>query len=89
LLLKIIIILRNFNNFLKTQLSCSLYNKKVRFALGDMSYEFDVKPSRYFPTVESMFKVYLGMHNRSIINSYNISPAERYSVSKIIIVIFI
>ena len=54
-----------------------------------MSYEFDVKPSRYFPTVESMFKVYLGMHNRSIINSYNISPAERYSVSKIIIVLYL
>ena len=51
--------------------------------------EIKVVPNEYYPTFESMYKVYLGVHDRTVINFVqNIQPAVEVKVKKIIPVIF-
>lgn len=46
-------------------------------------YDIPVELNSFHPTRESMFHVYVGVHNRSDMNSL---PARAYSVSKLIMV---
>ncbi|CAF0860178.1 unnamed protein product [Brachionus calyciflorus] len=47
--------------------------------------QIPVVPNEFYPTLESMFKVYLGVHDRTLINFVqNISPAIQVNVRKII-----
>ena len=65
----------------------------------DKVYFVNVKPNSYFPTYESMFKIYLGIQNLSTIvglsskitinHSYSDSALQIFNVSKIIIVSFV
>lgn len=52
------------------------------------TYSIKVKPNKYYPTVESMYNVYLGVHNRTALLLKNISPAVSIPVEKIYIVRF-
>lgn len=47
-----------------------------------------VKPNRYYPTIESMFRVYLGVFNDTslIFNEQLAEPAYQMEVSRIIVV---
>lgn len=51
--------------------------------------QIDVVTNKFFPTKESMFKVYLGVHDRTMIDfTQNIEPAIAVNVAKIIKVNF-
>jgi hypothetical protein len=52
--------------------------------LGD-TYEFNPSTNEYYPTYESMFTVYVGMHKK---NEMDTNPSTKKSVKKIIIVYF-
>jgi hypothetical protein len=63
--------------------------KKVQFIHpSSQNYWFDVKPSEFYPTIESMYEIFLGAHDQSILNnsSRNILPTIKFNVEKIIIV---
>ena len=63
--------------------------KSISFTYGITSYSLQVKPNSFYPTVASMFTVYLGLQDASKISSTNISPAVKMAVSNVIVVIFI
>ncbi len=46
-------------------------------------YDIPVELNSFYPTRESMFNVYVGVHNRSNMNDL---PAKKYTVSKLILV---
>ena len=50
--------------------------------IGD-TYEFDPVPNEYYPTFESMFTVYVGMHKKTEMTT---NPSTKKSVRKIVIV---
>lgn len=51
--------------------------------------EIKVVPNEYYPTIESMYKVYLGVHDKTMINFVqNIQPAIEVKVKQVIIVIY-
>ena len=49
-----------------------------------------IVPNKFYPTYESIFSVYLGLHDTSVIDDENldkdISPAKRYKVVDVITV---
>ena len=59
-----------------------IFKVKIAFILG-IAYQIQVNPSKYYPTIESMYKIYLGAYNISQLNG---SPAQEYSVANIKIV---
>ena len=50
---------------------------------------FPVRNNSFYPTLESMFTVYLGVHNTTNIRQGNIAPGVRMSVKTIIKVCFV
>lgn len=56
----------------------------ISFTYGVTSYKLQVKPNSFYPTIASMFTVYLGLQDSSRISSSNISPAVKMSVSNVI-----
>lgn len=52
---------------------------EVEFTYNGQTYTTSVTPNSYFSTIEAMFKVYLGVHNRT---SRTQSPAFEVSVKK-------
>ncbi|CAF0860159.1 unnamed protein product [Brachionus calyciflorus] len=53
---------------------------KITFKYNDVPYSTDVKTSQEYPTIESMYKVYLGVHNKTIRTQY---PAIEVSVKNV------
>ncbi len=49
-----------------------------------ITYSLQVEPNQYYPTLESSFKVYLGVHDISILPSNSVPPIVVGSISKII-----
>jgi hypothetical protein len=60
--------------------------KKIDFVYKSMQYSTEVTPNSFYPTQESMYKIYLGMDDRSVITSGSgdIAPAMLVSIDKII-----
>lgn len=59
--------------------------EQINFVLNSAEYPFNVAPNIYYPTIESMYKVYLGLQNISLLNTgLKIDPAVEMRVSKII-----
>lgn len=53
----------------------------VFFSYGSRLIEYQVKPNQFFPTDESMYTVYLGMHSKSNLSS---SQVKISNISKIV-----
>ena len=54
------------------------------------TYKISIKPNEYYPTIESMVTVYLGLHNKTVINAEQITyPATMRQVVSIKRVIFL
>ena len=49
-------------------------------------YLIPIQPNKYYPTEESMYRVFLGLQNRSALLNDDISPAKSHEIDKIIIV---
>ena len=62
--------------------------KKVVFTHGIDDYEGDVNVNSYYPTIGSMYTVYLGLQDKSTIdkNGNVQGPAIKMSVSKVVVV---
>lgn len=63
--------------------------------LTDFDYEYNgkiflvfIRPNKYYPTLESMYQVYLGLDNKTLINSSETSdyPIIKKSVKQILMV---
>lgn len=52
------------------------------------SYKYNIVPNKYYPTVSSMYSVWLGLHDKSTIYNPDISPAVKPTVSQVIRVNF-
>lgn len=65
-------------NTLLTAAHC--IQKNVRFIYNNLYYMTEVTTSSEFPTIESMYTVYLGVHDRTKLDQ---SPAIRVSVKKV------
>ena len=61
-------------------------SRVVYFTYNDVDYKGYVEPNKLYPTIESMYSVYLGLHDISTLKNKNIDPAKKFSVAKIIIV---
>ena len=52
--------------------------------------KIQIAPNEYYPTYESIFSVFLGLHDTSVIDTGNLdkdlSPAKRYKVVNVITV---
>jgi hypothetical protein len=62
------------------------FPKTVQFTYSGDDYETDVEPNSYFPTVASMYTVYLGYHDLTQIGSS--SSGVAIEVSEVIAVIW-
>ena len=62
--------------------------KKVDFTYNGVDYNGNVFTNSFYPSTESQFTVYLGVHNKSLIDSSgNIAaPALKMSVSIVTVV---
>ena len=63
----------------------------VSFYYGDTYYQsISIVPNEYYPTYETIYSVFLGLHDTSVIDTEDldsdISPAKRYKVVNVIIV---
>jgi V8-like Glu-specific endopeptidase len=58
----------------------------VSFSYNGQTYQTQVQVSSYHPTIQSMFKIYLGVYNSSALNQ---TPTQAYDVAQLITVIFI
>lgn len=57
----------------------------VDFVYNFKTYYINVEPNSYYPTKESMYKVYLGLHNNEgVFNGSDISPSVEISIKTII-----
>ena len=62
---------------------------KVSYIHNNKTYHdrINIVPNKYYPIYESIFSVYLGLHNASLIDDQNldkdISPAKRYKVANV------
>ncbi len=54
------------------------------FTYNGNTYQGTVYTNSYYPTFSSMYTVYLGLQDRTVIFNANISPAVGMSVSRII-----
>jgi len=60
---------------------------QITFTYGYRTYTFPVKPNSFFPDENSMFSIYLGLQDSSLIfKNVNIAPAIKMSVKDIIVV---
>jgi secreted trypsin-like serine protease len=57
--------------------------KSFEYEFKGVTYEIKVETNKYYPTLESMYRVYLGLQNRTTLTTGNISPAIYVSVEKI------
>ena len=61
--------------------------KEFEYEYENQTYQQTVERNSFYPTEESMYKIYLGLHNHSDIYSESIAPAILASVDKIIVVL--
>jgi hypothetical protein len=55
------------------------------FKFNGKEYDHKVEPNSFYPTIESMFSVYLGVHNKSMLNK---PPVVKMNVKKFILVCY-
>lgn len=55
--------------------------KSFEYEIQNEYYMIDVETNKYYPTLESMYKIYLGIHNQS--ETFSVDP---YTVRKIFVV---
>jgi hypothetical protein len=58
----------------------------VYFTYNNVDYKGYVEPNKLYPSFESMYSVYLGLHDISMLKNKNKDPVKKISVAKIIIV---
>jgi acrosin len=57
----------------------------IQIKVNDITYEVIVGPTNYYPTIASMYTIYLGLEDQTKINDGNISPpAVKMSVQRLI-----
>lgn len=62
---------------------------KIDFNYRGRMYTVETKPNNYYPTYESMYSVYLGMHDSvSAFRDGDVSPGVKIPVSRVIRVSF-
>jgi hypothetical protein len=60
---------------------------QITFTYGFRTYTFPVKPNSFYADENSMFTIYLGLQDSSLIfKNANIAPAIKMTVSDIIVV---
>jgi secreted trypsin-like serine protease len=60
---------------------------QISFKYDGSYYTIDIEPNKYFPTLESMFQVYLGIQNiKNVINGLDIQPGVRMEVGQVVVV---
>jgi hypothetical protein len=52
---------------------------------GETSYEIDIVPNIFYPSIESIFTVYVGVH-KIIQDDMDISPSKAIPVASLIVV---
>jgi secreted trypsin-like serine protease len=58
----------------------------ISFTYGITNYKLQVKPNSFYPTIASMYKVYLGLQDASSISSRQLkSPAVQMNVANVIV----
>lgn len=57
------------------------------YTYNGRTYTITVQTNKYYPTIESMYRVYLGVQNKSSISSGDLEPGQLNWVDKITIVI--
>ena len=59
--------------------------KQIQIGLGNGVFVANVTPNEYYPTIESMYSVYLGVHNTSgVYTTQPLKEGIKMSVSKVI-----
>ena len=58
-------------------------NTEFEYDYKGSTYTIEIKPNDYYPTWESMFTVYIGMHNSKINSDSNLKYGKAISVAKI------
>lgn len=61
---------------------------KITKDYNGILYTFNVTENVYFPTIESIYKVYLGA-DYFVLDDYDIKPATVYNVEQVIVVFLI
>ncbi len=59
---------------------------KINFKFNGKEYDHQIEPNSFYPTYESMFSVYLGVHNKSMLNK---PPVVKMNIKKFILVYLI
>ena len=60
--------------------------KNFDYEYENQTYQINVERNKFYPTQESMFKIFLGIHNKTTLPEENTEPAILVSVEEIIIV---
>ena len=51
------------------------------------TFVISIEPNNYYPTIESMYQIYLGVHNTSYLIAKESSHIKAYKVKRVIKVI--